>query len=415
MGESAFAAEIAELQQRLAELQHGGERVELEILVQDLGTAVEELRVADEEVRAQQEEVARLLETEQLLRWRHDRMLSTLPVPVLTTNNTGQLRSVNPAAAALIGIPVSHLLRKPLFTLVEEGDRPALRTLLMEAVRRGVTRTGRVRMSLRGRTVDTSVSISPMSQMPDEVTWLLLGRPVSTGSGHPIDAGGAPVADALAGLFGLTGEWSDQQAVLQQAVYIVAESLGGRAPVSLVLGPPSAPTAVASSSTEAQALDASQLATDGGPTRAAFESGQTVVTADVHRDPRWSAGDHDSSAASVVAVPLGHGDGVGGVLTTYLADELEATPELVERVEILSAGVSSVLRELGLRSDLEALGDDMRAALRSRSLIEQAKGIVMATKHCTADEAFQHLVRLSNTNHLKLRDVAGQIVGAAGG
>lgn len=414
MGESAFAAEIAELQHRLAELQQGGERLELEILVQDLRTAVEELRVADEEVRAQQEEVARLLETEQLLRWRLDRMLSTLPVPVLTTNNAGQLRSVNPAGAALIGIPVSHLLRKPLFTLVEESDRPALRTDLMEAVRRGVTRTGRVRMSLRGRTVHTTVSISSMSQMPDEVTWLLLGRPVSTGSGHTIDTG-APVADALAGLFGLAGEWSDQRAVLQQAVYIVAESLGGRAPVSLVLGPPSAPTAVASSSAEAQALDASQLATDGGPTRAAFESGQTVVTADMHRDPRWSAGDHDSSALSVVAVPLGHGDGMGGVLTAYLAHELEATPELVERVEVLAAGVSSVLRELGLRSDLEALGDDMRAALGSRSLIDQAKGIVMATKHCTADEAFQHLVRLSNTNHLKLRDVAGQIVGAAGG
>jgi len=407
MGESAFAAEIAELQQRLAELQHGGERVELEILVQDLGTAVEELRVADEEVRAQQEEVARLLESEQLLRWRHDRMLSTLPVPVLTTNDTGQLRSVNPAGAALIGIPGPHLLRKPLFTLVEESDRPALRTLLIEAVRRGVTRTGRVRMCLRGRTVDIAVSISPMAQMPDEVTWLLVGQ--QTSSGHTVDTG-APVADALAGLFRLASEWSGQREVLQQAAYIVSESLGDDASVSLVLGAPSAPTAVASSSAEAQALDAWQLAAEGGPTLAAFESGQTVVTADLHRDPRWPAGDHDSSAMSVVAPPLRPGDGVGGVLTAYLPHELEATPGLVERVEILAAGVSSVLRELGLRSDLEALGDDMRAALTSRSLIEQAKGIVMAQRRCAAEEAFAFLTKVSQDNNRKLRDVAAALV-----
>ena len=103
------------------------------------------------------------------------------------------------------------------------------------------------------------------------------------------------------------------------------------------------------------------------------------------------------------------------MLAVYLPNELEATPELVERAEILAAAVSSVIQEMGLRSHLETLGDDMRSALASRSTIEQAKGVVMAAKHCTADEAFQHLVRLSNTSHLKLRDVASQVVQGAGG
>jgi PAS domain S-box-containing protein len=417
MGENTFAAHITELQQRLAGIERGGERVQLEILVQDLGTAVEELRVADEEVRAQQEEVARLLESEQLLRWRHDRMLSALPVPVLTTDDKGQLRSVNPAGAAFIGIPVPHLLHKPFFALVEESDRPALRTVLTEAVRRGVTSTGRVRLKLRGRTIDATVSVSPTSQVPGEVTWMLLGQTLAAGSDAAIEAG-PPVAEALVDLFALAGRWSDPRDVLQQSAYVVSEALGDCAVVSVVLGPPSAPTAVASSSAEAQALDAGQLAADDGPTRAAYESGQTVATVDVHSDPRWtsSAGPSDESpTVSVVALPLGHGDEVDGVLVVYLSNELEATPELVERAEILAAAVSSVLRELGLRSDLEALGDDMRSALASRSLIEQAKGIVMAAKHCTADEAFQHLVGLSNTSHLKLREIAGEVVRAAGG
>lgn len=424
MAESAFAAEIAELQQRLERIQGGDEGAQLEILIQDLGTAVEELRVADEEVRSQQEEVARLLESEQLLRWRHDRMLSALPVPVLTTDNNGMLQSVNPAGAALIGVPVPHLLRKPLFSLVAESDRSALRTVLTEAVRRGVTSTGRVRLQLRGRTVDVTVSVSPTSQVPGEVTWLLLGRTASTGPEATIEAH-APVAEAMLKLFALSERWPEPQDVLQQSAYVVSEALGGDAAVSVMLGPPSAPTGVASSSAVAQDLDAWQVAAGKGPAQAAFESGRTVVTVDVCRDPRWTApGAPDQSpvasvvpsvVASAVALPLGHGDEVDGVLAVYLPNELEASPELVERAEILAAAVSSVLRELGLRSHLERLGDDMESALASRSTIEQAKGIVMAAKHCTADEAFQHLVRLSNTGHLKLRDVASQVVQGAGG
>jgi AmiR/NasT family two-component response regulator len=52
----------------------------------------------------------------------------------------------------------------------------------------------------------------------------------------------------------------------------------------------------------------------------------------------------------------------------------------------------------------------MRAALTSRAVIDQAKGVVMADQRCTADEAFQHLVRLSNNTHRKVREVAQAIV-----
>jgi AmiR/NasT family two-component response regulator len=118
---------------------------------------------------------------------------------------------------------------------------------------------------------------------------------------------------------------------------------------------------------------------------------------------------------SALVVPLAHADDVHGVLAVYLRPERSPSPRLVETVEILGAAITSVLQELGLRNHLESLASDMQAALASRSVIEQAKGIVMASKHCTADEAFQHLVMLSNTGHLKLREVARQIVTGAGG
>jgi AmiR/NasT family two-component response regulator len=109
------------------------------------------------------------------------------------------------------------------------------------------------------------------------------------------------------------------------------------------------------------------------------------------------------------------GDEAQGVVTAYLPPQRPLTPRLVEEVEVLAASVGSLLQELDLRAHLASMNDDLRKALSSRSLIEQAKGIVMAAKHCSADEAFDHLVMLSNTSHRKLREVAAELVRSAGG
>ena len=57
----------------------------------------------------------------------------------------------------------------------------------------------------------------------------------------------------------------------------------------------------------------------------------------------------------------------------------------------------------------------MERALASRATIEQAKGIVMGQRGCTADEAFDHLRQLSSNQERKLRDVAQMIVTQASG
>jgi AmiR/NasT family two-component response regulator len=55
----------------------------------------------------------------------------------------------------------------------------------------------------------------------------------------------------------------------------------------------------------------------------------------------------------------------------------------------------------------------MQRALESRATIDQAKGIVMADRRIDAKAAFDHLVRLSSTRHLKLREIAQEIVDRA--
>lgn len=57
----------------------------------------------------------------------------------------------------------------------------------------------------------------------------------------------------------------------------------------------------------------------------------------------------------------------------------------------------------------------MQTAMRSRAVIDQAKGIVMAQRHCTAEEAFDVLIGLSQSSHRKLREVAQALVDATSG
>ncbi|MEU4675277.1 ANTAR domain-containing protein [Amycolatopsis sp. NPDC023774] len=48
----------------------------------------------------------------------------------------------------------------------------------------------------------------------------------------------------------------------------------------------------------------------------------------------------------------------------------------------------------------------LREALRTRGVIEQAKGVLMAQRRCGPQEAFDVLVTLSQDTNVKLRDVA---------
>jgi AmiR/NasT family two-component response regulator len=52
----------------------------------------------------------------------------------------------------------------------------------------------------------------------------------------------------------------------------------------------------------------------------------------------------------------------------------------------------------------------MRAAMETRAVIEQAKGVLMAQRHVSAEEAFEILRAASQRYNRKLRDIAHGIV-----
>jgi AmiR/NasT family two-component response regulator len=54
--------------------------------------------------------------------------------------------------------------------------------------------------------------------------------------------------------------------------------------------------------------------------------------------------------------------------------------------------------------------EQLREAMRSRAVIEQAKGVLMAQRGCSTEEAFALLREMSQTTNTKLRTVAQAIV-----
>ncbi|HYW29244.1 MAG TPA: ANTAR domain-containing protein [Gaiellales bacterium] len=56
------------------------------------------------------------------------------------------------------------------------------------------------------------------------------------------------------------------------------------------------------------------------------------------------------------------------------------------------------------------LAEGLAEAMRSRAVIEQAKGMLMAEQQVNADDAFILLTRLSQRTNTKLREVARELV-----
>ncbi|MEU3191495.1 ANTAR domain-containing protein [Streptomyces sp. NPDC006992] len=80
-------------------------------------------------------------------------------------------------------------------------------------------------------------------------------------------------------------------------------------------------------------------------------------------------------------------------------------PLSVREREELTARIDALDTEVG----------QLREALASRPVIDQARGMVMALAPCDAETAWQVLVRVSQHSNVKLRSVAAALVSGAAG
>ncbi|WP_235927938.1 GAF and ANTAR domain-containing protein [Goekera deserti] len=149
-----------------------------------------------------------------------------------------------------------------------------------------------------------------------------------------------------------------------------------------------------------------------GPCMDAGRAGLTLVVDDMRTEERWP--DYarrvtDLGVLSSLSVPLPFQGETVGALNNYAT-----RPEAFgEEARVLGEQVAAAVAVAVANADAVARAGDaaenMQAAMRSRAVIEQAKGILMERHRLTADAAFTVLTRASQRSNTKLRDVAEEL------
>lgn len=150
-----------------------------------------------------------------------------------------------------------------------------------------------------------------------------------------------------------------------------------------------------------------------GACHEAHATNEVVVVDDLTTETRWP--DYTPRVLglglrSVLGVPMNaHGHTIG-VINIYRDHPTRWSADDIGTAEILaSMGAGYLLNANQLRAQ-HALAEQLEAAIESRDVIGQAKGLIMAQTGVHADAAFELLRSMSQQQNRKLRDLAQMLV-----
>jgi GAF domain-containing protein len=166
----------------------------------------------------------------------------------------------------------------------------------------------------------------------------------------------------------------------------------------------------------ARMLDEWQYRHDSGPCLAAAATGGTVSLPDLAAEDSWRQFAGRALTAGVLSslsVGLPVIKAVTGALNLYATKPEAFDAHAIVLAETFAGYAAVSLANAHLYDMTATLARQMQTAMRSRAVIEQAKGIIMAERRCSADEAFKLLSKISQDSNRKLHDVAAALVARA--
>ncbi len=171
-------------------------------------------------------------------------------------------------------------------------------------------------------------------------------------------------------------------------------------------------TALAASDERGQVIARAALGADASPWLECARSGQLITIADLPmRERRWpwfSAMAAEAGFTAVTLVPVGPLPGATGALALLGGEEPDVTQIMValSLADVAAAGLSigAVMRQQ------QAAIVQLQAALSSRILIEQAKGVLAERWQVAPDDAFDVLRRHARASHQALADLASAVL-----
>ena len=151
-----------------------------------------------------------------------------------------------------------------------------------------------------------------------------------------------------------------------------------------------------------------------GPATHAHSTGRVVVVGDLaDRRPEWPefcvrAG--QAGVRAVASVPLCSGTAVLGAVDVYRPEPRAWSADELATIQTMTDLASCYLRFTTEQESQSVHIGQLQTALRSRIVIEQAKGMLAAVNQTDVDSAFELLRRHARSHNSDLRSVAQAVV-----
>ena len=219
--------------------------------------------------------------------------------------------------------------------------------------------------------------------------------------------------DAFAELARITLADHSVDRVMEKIAALVKSVLQLNGEASVTLVERGKASTIAQTGALALDLDERQYERGYGPCLASIDGGEPLVVKDMRdeqRWPDWATAAASLGAGSSMSIPVPLQREVSAALNIYSTDRDAFDDAAVELASTFAAYAGVALANMHLYAAQGQVAEQLQTAMQSRAVIEQAKGILMGQRRCSAQEAFDLLVRLSQDTNRKLRDVAGALV-----
>jgi transcriptional regulator with GAF, ATPase, and Fis domain len=234
--------------------------------------------------------------------------------------------------------------------------------------------------------------------------------------GHVVDARAA----ALSALAQFQVTQTTVGEALQRIADITLEAIAAADIVGMsMMDDQSQPTTAIYTDPDSPAIDEGQYRDGKGPCLEAWRDNIVVSVPRVEdvagTYPSFAAACLEHGVQSTLSLPMHAGDVAVGALNMYARVPHGFSDDDASVAGDVAAAGAAVLANVSAYWTAFDLTSQLTEAMESRAVIEQAKGILMASSpELTADGAFDMLRNVSQRENVKLREVARRIVEGRG-
>lgn len=171
---------------------------------------------------------------------------------------------------------------------------------------------------------------------------------------------------------------------------------------------------MAASSDEVRLMELLQLQNDQGPCLACYRTGKQVSIPDIsateQRWPKFAEEAHRRGYTSVQALPMRLRNEVIGALNLFHTEARPHVPAAIGVAQAMAdvATISVLQQRTAIHQDL--LNQQLDSALKTRVIIEQAKGKLSERYDMTMDDAFFLLRSYARSHNRRLTDLAAAFI-----